>query len=81
MKEIFFASDIMLPRFISDSKKAEKWAVVACDQYTSEPEYWNGVYSFVGDSESTLNMILPEAFWLIKLPKNLLIYPNVWINI
>ena len=31
-----------------------KWAVVACDQYTSEPEYWEQVEQIVGDSPSTL---------------------------
>lgn len=32
----------------------EKWAVVACDQYTSEPEYWKEVENIVGDAPSTL---------------------------
>ena len=39
-----------------------KWAVVACDQFTSEPEYWQQVEEFVGDAPSTLRMILPEAY-------------------
>lgn len=38
-----------------------KWAVIACDQFTSEPEYWNEVKNFVGDAPSTLNLIFPEA--------------------
>lgn len=38
-----------------------KWACVACDQYTSQPEYWRDVAALVGDSLSTLNMILPEC--------------------
>ncbi|NLG37338.1 MAG: DUF1015 domain-containing protein [Clostridiales bacterium] len=42
-----------------------RWAVVACDQYTAEPEYWQSVDDFVGDSPSTLRMIWPEA-WLGK---------------
>ena len=41
----------------------QKWAVVACDQFTSQPEYWNEVSDFVGDAPSTLHMILPEV-WL-----------------
>ncbi len=40
----------------------EKWAVVACDQYSSEPEYWEGVKAQVGDAPSTLNLIYPECY-------------------
>ncbi len=40
----------------------EKWAVVACDQYTSEPEYWEKVDELVGDTPSTLRLILPEVY-------------------
>lgn len=40
----------------------EKWAVIACDQHTSEPEYWNRLDEFIGDSPSTLRLMLPEAF-------------------
>jgi hypothetical protein len=39
-----------------------KWAVVACDQYTSEPEYWEQVERIVGDSASTLRLVLPEIY-------------------
>ncbi|HCR72700.1 MAG TPA: DUF1015 domain-containing protein [Anaerolineae bacterium] len=39
-----------------------KWAVIACDQFTSEPEYWHEVEKIVGDSVSTLNLILPEVY-------------------
>ena len=53
----FFPADILLPK--SD---IDKWAVVACDQYTSEPEYWDDVERIVGDKPSALNIILPEAF-------------------
>ena len=38
-----------------------KWAVVACDQFTSQPEYWQAVEETVGDAPSTLRLILPEA--------------------
>ena len=53
----FYPADILLP------KKADmsKWAVVACDQFTSEPEYWERVEKTVGDAPSTLRLILPEA--------------------
>ena len=40
----------------------QKWAVIACDQYTSEPQYWHQVEDFVGDAPSTYHMILPEVF-------------------
>jgi hypothetical protein len=50
---------IMLPRPDID---LSKWAVVACDQYTSQPEYWQQVADYVDDSPSTLNMILPEVY-------------------
>ena len=39
-----------------------KWAVVACDQYTSEPEYWAAVAREVGDAPSTLHLIFPEVY-------------------
>lgn len=40
----------------------QKWAVVACDQFSSEPTYWKEVEQYVGDAPSTLHLILPEAF-------------------
>jgi hypothetical protein len=39
-----------------------KWAVVACDQYTSEPEYWQEVERLVGESPSTFHLVLPEIY-------------------
>ncbi len=39
-----------------------KWAVVACDQFTSQPEYWQNVEAIVGDNPSTYHLILPEVF-------------------
>ncbi|HOM29523.1 MAG TPA: DUF1015 domain-containing protein [Deltaproteobacteria bacterium] len=39
-----------------------KWSVIACDQYTSQPEYWREVERIVGSSPSTLRLILPEAY-------------------
>lgn len=53
----FFPADILLPK-----TDFEKWAVVACDQYTSEPVYWEEVERVVGDSPSALRIILPEIF-------------------
>jgi hypothetical protein len=51
--------EILLPR---EGLDLTKWAVIACDQFTSEPEYWEGVASFVGDAPSTLNLIYPEVY-------------------
>jgi hypothetical protein len=51
--------EMMLPKEGTDYFK---WAVVACDQYTSEPEYWDKVEEIVGDSPSTLRLMLPELY-------------------
>ena len=40
----------------------QKWAVIACDQFTSEPEYWNEVEKIVGDAPSTLKLTFPEVY-------------------
>ena len=40
----------------------QKWAVIACDQFTSEPEYWNDVEKLVGDAPSTLRLTFPEVY-------------------
>lgn len=58
----FKRADILLPRFSKDSEKMKKWSVVACDQYTSEPEYWQAVNEYVCDSESTLRITVPEIY-------------------
>jgi hypothetical protein len=39
-----------------------KWAVIACDQFTSQPEYWQKAEELVGGAVSTLNLVLPEVF-------------------
>jgi uncharacterized protein DUF1015 len=39
-----------------------RWAVIACDQFTSQPEYWNDVEKIVGDAPSTLNLTFPEVY-------------------
>lgn len=55
---VFNKAEIMLPKVNS----MERWSVVACDQYTSEPEYWKSVEEFVGNEPSTLNLIFPEIY-------------------
>ncbi len=52
-------SEVLLPKA---GTTLEKWAVVACDQYTSQPEYWQQVGRLVGDAPSTLRMIYPEVY-------------------
>ena len=56
----FDSADILLPN--TDKTSFERWAVVACDQFTSEVEYWHKAEAAVGDAPSTLNMILPEVY-------------------
>ena len=53
----FRPADILLPQNCDYTK----WSVVACDQYTSQPEYWQRVEERVGSAPSTLRLILPES--------------------
>jgi hypothetical protein len=50
---------VFLPRIGVD---LGKWAVIACDQFTSQPEYWRKVEGTVEDAASTLNLIFPEVY-------------------
>ena len=50
--------DILVP----NGCEHEKWSVVACDQFTSEREYWHKLERYVGDAKSTLKLIFPEAY-------------------
>ncbi len=54
---IFRSTDILLPQNVD----MEKWAVIACDQFTSDPAYWERVRAAAGDGPSTIHLILPEA--------------------
>ena len=51
--------NVMLPPKGTDFSK---WAVVACDQFTSQPEYWEAARAYIGDAPTTLDLFLPEAF-------------------
>lgn len=53
----FSPADILLPK-----ADFENWAVIACDQYTSEPEYWQRVKNAAGDKPSAFNLVLPEVY-------------------
>ena len=55
--KLFTSADILLPK----NGDMDKWAVIACDQFTSDFAYWQRVRATVGEAESTLHMILPEA--------------------
>jgi len=50
---------ILLPK---PGLNLQKWAVIACDQFTSEPEYWDQVCQLVGEAPSTYNLVLPEVY-------------------
>ena len=56
---IFQTAEILIPQNVD----MHKWSVVACDQFTSQPEYWQQLEQLVGDAPSTLELIFPEA-WL-----------------
>ena len=49
--------DFLIPR----EEYLDKWPVVACDQFTSQPEYWEKTAQLVRDAPSTLRLIFPEA--------------------
>lgn len=56
---MLYPSKIMLPGQGTDF---EKWAALACDQFTSQPEYWKSAEEFVGDAPSALRIVLPEVY-------------------
>ena len=58
MKNVFTPANILIP----ENQSMEKWSVIACDQFSSEKEYWERVGNYVGGSPSTLHMIIPEAY-------------------
>lgn len=58
MKIPFLPSNILIPKNIDMCK----WSVVACDQYTSEPKYWEKIENNIGTNHSTLKLVLPELY-------------------
>lgn len=58
-KPIFGPTAILLPKPGTD---ISRWATLACDQFTSQPEYWDKADRFVGTAPSTLRMVLPEVY-------------------
>lgn len=57
MENKFMVADILLPK-----DNFEKWSVVACDQYTSDSEYWKETEKNADGSPSALNLVLPEIY-------------------
>ena len=60
MKRYFFPANILLPDF--SAVEGKKWACVACDQYTSQREYWEKAFALALGSPCTINLMLPEAY-------------------
>lgn len=63
MRKIVQIPDILLP---NSSINLEKWATVACDQFTSQPEYWKELEDYSEGAPSTFNLIYPEVY--LNLP-------------
>ncbi len=61
MSTAFKPANILLPKD-KDPHKLEKWAVIACDQYTSQPSYWEEVSRLTEGELSTFHLILPEIY-------------------
>ena len=91
MNNAFKPADILVPK---KSVDMNNWSVIACDQYTSEPEYWKQTSKIVGQNYSSLNLILPEIYLedekfflceinkkLKMLKKKLKIFTKIWISI
>lgn len=57
-------STIKAPHILLPKKGVDMtaWAVIACDQFTSQMDYWEDVEKLVGDKPSTLRMMFPEAY-------------------
>lgn len=55
--KIFKPADILMP----DVENLTAWSVVACDQFTSDLDYWKTVYDIAGDKPSAVRLIIPEA--------------------
>lgn len=62
MNTIFAPADFLLPPYDAADPAFEKWAVIACDQFTSELSYWQKAEQLTADTPSALQLILPEAY-------------------
>lgn len=89
MKTYFESIGIKVPEIYLPNENVDfnKWSVVACDQYTSQPDYWNDVKNHVWTSASTLNIIFPEVYLedeggdnrIEEIKSNMIKYMNEWI--
>ena len=63
-QERFARLGVHVPELILPNREIDlyRWAVIACDQHTSEPDYWEEVASVVGDAPSTLKLVFPEVY-------------------
>ncbi|EER10707.1 hypothetical protein Pmar_PMAR000752 [Perkinsus marinus ATCC 50983] len=63
-EELFSKVGVRVPYTLLPAEKVDKtkWTVIACDQYTSEPDYWERVEQFVGSEPSTLRLMFPEVY-------------------
>ncbi len=59
---LFSPARILVPDFVEDAQAMSCWSVIACDQHTSEPEYWENCVNFIGGAPSAYDYILPEAY-------------------
>lgn len=66
---VFQPAEILLPEFSNDAKRMHKWAVIACDQYTSQPSYWEKCVDIIDGAPSAYDYILPEAYLDTPLEK------------
>ncbi len=57
-RQVFLPADILLPK----TDNMQSWSVIACDQFSSEREYWDRVKESTRGAYSTFNMVLPEAY-------------------
>ena len=78
MQKYLTPANILLPK-----NNFSKWSVIACDQYTSEPEYWAETERQAGKNPSALNIVLPEVYLqkdnserIAQINKNMSVYKN-----
>ena len=64
MSKVYDSIGVQIPQVFLPRQGVtlKQWAVIACDQFTSQPEYWQQVEQLVGDAPSTLNLVLPEVY-------------------
>ena len=73
-------ADILLPDMNVDMKK---WAVIACDQFTAQPEYWKRAEDYVQDAPSMLRLIYPEIYlknWNYLVKYNRQKFLGSWVS-